>query len=143
MLATPCAAQARFHGASSLCLCMPVVCVLLIAGCGNGKDQVAGSSGGRNVAEPPKTKALPAAELQSLGFVVEEDSFASNVPPMLTEFIPAAYRRLSVQSLKGRAEQADAGAQAVLGLRYLWELGVPKNEAEGWAWIRKAAEAGN
>ncbi len=44
--------------------------------------------------------------------------------------------------LRKAAEQGHAGAQCVLGERYLWGMGVPKDEGESEKWFRKSAEQG-
>jgi hypothetical protein len=44
---------------------------------------------------------------------------------------------------RAAAEQGDAGAQAILGLKYEFGTGVPQDHAEAVRWYRRAADQGN
>ena len=48
-----------------------------------------------------------------------------------------------VESLRKRAERADAVSQFELGVRYYEGRGVPQDRAEAAKWFREAAERGN
>ena len=47
-----------------------------------------------------------------------------------------------LETLRKKARRGDANAQFLLGGRYYFGRGVPKDDAEGVKWFRKAAEQG-
>ena len=54
----------------------------------------------------------------------------------------AATVDMELESLRQRAEQGDAGAQASLGVMYRTGEGVPQDHVEAVAWYRLAADQG-
>ena len=56
---------------------------------------------------------------------------------------PAAEVPPALRSYLEKAEKGDAAAMRMLGVMYYNGLNVPKNEAEGLKWYRKAADAGS
>ena len=48
-----------------------------------------------------------------------------------------------IQNLTEKAEEGDPQAQLVLGIMYIFEIGVDKNEEKAFDWMEKAATEGN
>jgi hypothetical protein len=87
-----------------------------------------------------------ALQPQWLGIRPQESEPATEPPPTTgakTEEAPAPEIPQALRHYFDEAEKGDAAAMRMLGVMYYNGLNVPRNEAEGLKWYRKAADHGS
>ena len=105
----------------------------------------------REEPKPGKAKAIAlwiAAALLIAGGLIQLTklflgSDATTVPPAAATEAVADTVPASLQAYVDAAKQGDPKAMRMLGASYTYGLGVRVNKAEGAAWYRKAADAGD